>query len=179
MMKTTLLASLVLLPSLIATAQPTAPTPPPPPPGPPTQVRQACSATGDVLFEIDHAVEDFAKGQLGTSELVLHEGGRWTFVSHTADGKLGPASSGCLSSTQMHDIRADLARATWKVHHADATCAALSAGYERYATRGKVVWTQKMCQLEILDEASAKALADIEAILNKVSAPQTPPCCKK
>ena len=148
-----------------------APTPPPAPAGPPP----TCSESGGVLFEIDHKVEPSLQDlAIETSELELFAGGKWTF--HSSSKRV---ASGCLSSDQMKTISADLARATWTGKVAQAACAAVSAGYTEYSSRGKVVWTQRMCQIEYLDAASRRSLDEIENILLTVSAEHKVPCCKK
>jgi hypothetical protein len=177
-----LFASLVLG-SFTAAAEPTAPTPPGPPASPPKQIRMpdACKASGDVLFEIDQRAVVGARevaGAVPTSELVLYTSGAWTFTSH-ADGKLARTASGCLGAPVVRTIRDDLKRATWQVKTADAACAAISSEYTVYSANGKAVWTQRMCQLDYLDEASQKSLAEISKILEDAAAPHTPPCCKK
>jgi hypothetical protein len=151
---------------------PTPPTPPPAPSGPPP----TCSADGGVLFEIDHKVDMRSVEEIAveTSELKLYAGGKWTFQSSSKR-----TASGCLSRDQMKAISADLARATWTSKVAQAACAAISAGYTEYAAHGNVVWTQHMCQLEYLDDASRHSLDDIEKILLTVSAEHKVPCCKK
>ena len=155
--------------ALPAGAVPTPPDVPRPPGGPPPA---ACTDAGGVLFEIDHA-NDMERVELETSELKLYEGGKWTF--HSAKRE----ASGCLDAAQMKTIADDLKRAKWTVKVADAACAAVSAGYTRYSTHGKVVWTQRMCQLEYLDDTTRRSLDQIENILAAASAPHLPPCCKK
>lgn len=180
MMNKLLLASLLFA---SAAAAQTAPTPPTPPPAPSPHAMRApdlCREGGDILFEIDHKVNASVTMQaLPTSQMVLYATGAWHFESHDGNGKLLRAASGCLSDTQMRTIRGDLQRATWTVKQAQATCMAISADFTTYATHGREVWTARMCQLDYLDETSAKSLVEIEKILDDVSAPRTPPCCKK
>ena len=147
-----------------------APTPPPAPSGPPP----TCSDAGGVLFEIDHKVEPSVEEvAIETSELKLYEGGKWTF--HSSSKR---TASGCLSRDQMKTISDDLARATWTGKTAQAMCAAVYLGYTQYSSHGKAVWTQHMCQIEYLDEASRRSLDEIEKIILTVSAEHKPPCCK-
>ncbi len=180
-MKTKLLLASLLFAS--AAAAQTAPTPPPPPPAPSPHAMRApdlCREGGDVLFEIDHGVDvTMNVSGIGTSEMVLYATGAWHFTSRDGSGKLLRTASGCLSNTQMTKIRADLSRATWTVKQAEAACMAISANVTTYSLHGKLVWTARMCQLDYLDETSAKSLDEITKILDDASAPHTPPCCKK
>ncbi len=183
-MTTKLLALASLALASAASAAPTpvdTPTPPPAPPAPHAmRAPDRCLASGEVLFEVDHRI-DLTMNAAGarTSEMVLYASGAWTFTSHDGSGKLARTASGCLNERALHTIRADLARASWTTKTAEATCAAISADYVEYRSRGKLVWTARMCQLPYLDETSAKSLAEIEKILDDASAPHTPPCCKK
>jgi hypothetical protein len=180
-MKTTLLlASLVLGSFTAAGATPTPPTPPGPPP--PNSIRvddQRCKATGDVLFEIDHRVvmDSPMENAVPTSELVLYKTGAWTL--HSGTGKAAHTSSGCLDERTLKTIQSDLEHATWTHKMADAACEAISNGYVAYSSHGKLVWTQRMCQLEYLDDTSRRSLDEIEKLLVAATAPHTPPCCKK
>jgi hypothetical protein len=174
MWKTLSVASLLCLSALSASAVPTPPDVPRPPMGPPP-VAETCSDAGGVLFEIDHKVEDSPEMiVVETSELKLYEGGKWTF--HSSNKRI---ASGCLSRSQMRTIADDLKHATWTGKTATAACAAVYIGYTQYASHGKVVWTQHVCQLEYLDDASRRSLTEIENILLTASAEHKPPCCKK
>ena len=181
MMTKLLLASLLFA---SAAAAQTAPTPPPaPPPAPSPHAMRApdlCREGGDILFEIDHEVNASVTMQaLPTSQIVLYATGAWHFESHDGNGKLLRSANGCFSNMQMQAIRADLSRATWTVKQAQAACMAISADFTTYSVHGQLVWTARMCQLDYLDETSAKSLAEIEKMLDDASAPRTPPCCKK
>ncbi len=174
-MKTLCLASL-LAASFTASAQPRPPTPPGPPTGVPHPLRLACTDDGGVLFEIDHKVDAGSPEMIAlpTSELKLYAGGQWTFTSSDKHHN----ASGCLAPALQQRIRDDLKTATWTQKVADAACAAVSIGYTQYSAHGKVVWTERMCQLEYLDEDSRRSLDDIEKILTS-QLPKPPPCCKK
>ncbi|MGE5186710.1 MAG: hypothetical protein ACM31C_31870 [Acidobacteriota bacterium] len=172
-----LLASLVFASTAAAQA---APTPPPPPSPHVLRAPDLCRAKGDVLFEIDHRVDvTMNVATVGTSELVVDATGAWTFDSRDGSGKPLRSAHGCLADAQMRAIRADLARATWQVKRADTACAAIGADLVHYYVRGRLVWTERMCQIPYLDETSRRSLDEITKILDDASAPRTPPCCKK
>ena len=170
-MKTILFASLV---SVTAAAQ-TAPTPPGPPAPGSRPAPVTCSASGDVIFEIDHKVEMNSplENLPEVSELKLYAGGKWL----RTQGK--QVASGCLSKDQMKTITDDLARADWKFSIAEATCAAISSGYTQYSSHGKVVWSEHMCQAEYLNDKSRQSLDEIEKLLVTASTAPKVLCCKK
>jgi hypothetical protein len=177
-MKTNLiLASLIA--ASTAGAEPTPPTPPgPPPPPTPTRLMQTCEEQGVPLFEIDHRAEPRLEDVvIETSELVLYPSGAWTF--HSGTGKAEKTIHGCLRYQVLQTIEHDLKQATWTVKTNAAKCMVASLGYVEYSSRGKVVWTQRTCQLEYLDETSRRSLDEIEKILVAASTPHNPPCCKK
>jgi len=148
-MKTNLLlASLIAASFTTADAEPTAAPAPPPA----TRLRQSCEPTGVPLFEIDHRGVD-------TTDLVLYPSGGWTFMSRDK------TVSGCLRYQVLQAIERDLKQATWTVETNAAKCMIASLGYVQYSSRGKVVWTQRGCQLEYLDETSRRSLDEIEKIL--------------
>jgi hypothetical protein len=181
-MKTNLiLASLIAASFSTAGAEPTPPTPPgPPPPPSPTRLMQTCEEKGVPLFEIDHRVEPRLEDVvMETSELVLYPSGAWSYTSHDGNGKTTHHAAGCLRHQVLETIEHDLKEATWTVKTNAAKCMVASLGYVEYSSRGKVVWTQRTCQLEYLDETSRRSLDEIEKILVNVSAVHNPPCCKK
>ncbi len=179
---------LVLLASLLATAcsvaqaeGPAAPSPPPPPP-PSANPRPlaTCARSGDVLFEQAELTEQrVAPTGLPTSKTIVFTSGGWSRVSVDGKGKITSSITGCLAKADVDTIRDDLARAKWTITQADVACAAISATYVAYSSRGKHLWDQHMCSLNVLDATSQTALNEIVAILTKVTTPITPPCCKK
>ena len=136
-----------------AEADPPAPAAPRAPPAP---AADACKPTGHVLLEIDHRVEPGAK--LATSTVKLFGTGAWTHDETDADGKPQPQTSGCLARPEVKQLASLLHSAPWKVTTARIHCMAMSSSYTEYQVDGKLVFTQKLCSGQSLDDKSRAAL---------------------
>jgi hypothetical protein len=148
-MKITIIAS--LLAATAALAEPTPATTP------------ACAAKGTPIVEIDHDIIKDAK--LPTSQLKIYDSGAWVTTGADENGKPVAPQNGCLDKAVLDKIRADLKAATWKVKHNRIHCMMVSATFTTYKVDGKQVWQAKACSSDSLDDASAKAIADIESEL--------------
>jgi hypothetical protein len=156
------IAALALLAFGCATAATAAPAPvparrPPPPP-------KGCVARGTPIFQIDHKAEPGAK--LATSSFRLYDSGAWTYEPKNAEGKPEQAKRGCLSADEKKAAKADL-EVPWTVTTAQFHCMAHSSAFTEYSVRGKLVYTARMCSGKTLDEASQKALTDLEGRMTK------------
>jgi hypothetical protein len=148
-----------------ATADP-APAPAPPPTAPARRPpAKGCVAKGTPVFQIDHKAEPGAK--LATSSFRLYESGAWTLEPKDAEGKAEEAKRGCLSADEKKTVQADL-EVPWKVTTAQFHCMAHSSAFTEYSVNGKLVYTARMCSGQTLDEASQKALTDLEDRLTKI-----------
>ena len=125
---------------------------------------KGCVAKGTPVFEIDHKADPGAK--LATSSLRLYESGAWTYEPKDAEGKPEPAKRGCLAADEKTAVKADL-EVPWKVTTAQFHCMAHSSAFTEYSVSGKLVYTARLCSGKTLDEASQKALTDLEARLTK------------
>jgi hypothetical protein len=145
-----------------ATADPApAPAPPPTPaPAPRHPPAKGCVAKGTPVLEIEHKAD--AKAKLATSTFKLYESGAWTLDSKDPEGKAGEPKRGCFSADDKKALDADL-KVEWKVTTAQIHCMAYSPAFTDYTVNGKLVYTARICSGKTLDEASQKALTDIEA----------------
>jgi hypothetical protein len=172
--------TLLALSTLAAADAPTPPPLPSPPPGRAMPVPQ-CTKTGGVLFEEKLQLElrpEMNAVAEPTWTITVYDGGAWERHDLDGNGRNPQASSGCLSRDQVSTIRTALAKATWTVSHAEVTCAAISNTFTSYSSKGKQLWAAHMCQIDFLDPVSDKALGTISMLLEKVTAPHLPPCCK-
>jgi hypothetical protein len=152
-MKIFAIACLTLACATTAGAQPSpAPRRPPPPKG--------CVARGTPMFAIDKKADPGAK--LKTSSFKIYESGAWTFQPVDADGKAGVLERGCFAGDDLAKIKEDV-KAPWKVTTAKFHCMMYSPSFTEYSVNGKLVYTARMCSGKSLDDASTKALADLEA----------------
>jgi hypothetical protein len=136
-----------------AGAQPAPPARKAPPP-------KGCVAHGTPVFEIDHRVDPGAK--MPTSTFKIFESGAWTYESTDAEGKAGEPLRGCFAGDDLAAIKKDL-ESPWKITNAKFHCMAHSSAFTEYSVNGKIVFTQRICNGQSLDEASQKALTELEA----------------
>jgi hypothetical protein len=149
---------------------PAAPATPTAPSAPATQA--ACKPTGAAVFQIDHRVEPGAK--LATSAVKLHATGAWTRAEVDAEGKAQPQSSGCLARPEVKQVTDALHAAPWKITTAQIHCMAMSPQFTEYRVDGKLVFTQKLCSGQILDDKSRVALDQAIALIEPGTPKQAP-----
>jgi hypothetical protein len=128
-----------------------------------------CVAKGTPILEIrQEAIPD---AHLPTKATAIYDSGAWTSSGSDAQGKPLPTDKGCIDETTLAKIRAALKTATFQVHHNRIHCMMVSQTFTVYRVNGKQVWTAKACNPDSLDDASAKALADIESALAAAKVP--------
>ena len=138
---------------------PAGPTPAPAPsrkPPPP----KGCVAKGTPEGEIDHG--PIGTGKQASWTFKIYESGAWTYETKDADGKAGEPKRGCFAGEDLTAIKADVA-VSWKVSPVGMHCMAMATTEDKVLVNGKQVFTEKMCNSQKLDDASAKALADLNA----------------
>ncbi len=143
-----------------ASAEPSGPAAPKPTPAAPSPAAPAtpadCKPTGRALFEIRHRVEPGAK--LATSAVKLYATGAWTHDEADAEGKAQPQTAGCLARPDVKQVADALHAAPWKITTARIHCMAMSPQFTEYWVDGKLVFTQKLCSGQSLDDKSRAAL---------------------
>jgi hypothetical protein len=128
-----------------------------------------CTATGPVLFQSTTRFQYKPIAGLPLAVTTLYDSGAWTFVE-TTDGKRTRVASGCLPHPDLVTIDHDLRKSTWKLDYNVVTCAAIGATAVDFASHGTPLFTETVCGPARLDDASTKSLAEINAILAKVTA---------
>jgi hypothetical protein len=142
---------------------------------------RACEREGDVMFEsavrLDEGI-DPKTAKVPTQITRLWDTGGWSHDEYDGAGKLTASTTGCLSPSEVKPIHDELFAAKWTLHVTPVGCDAMSASHTEYHSYGKLIAADYVCPWQALDEASAKALADIKQRLATATAPKTPPCCK-
>lgn len=152
----------------------TAPTPP----GPPTGLAQpSCTRSGGVLYEEESRPES-RSSPMSTFQITVYDGGAWERVERDAKAKVIGQSNGCLDAAQRKTVRDALANKRWQITPNQATCDAVSAVFFIQRVHGKEVFRDRMCNSQGLDADSAKAIETVRTLVENVTAPHTPPCCK-
>lgn len=147
-----------------ASAEPSAPAPAAP---------ADCKPTGRAVFQIDHKIEPGAK--LATSAVKLYPTGAWTHAEVDAEGKAQPQTAGCLAHPEVKQVTDALKAAPWKITTAKIRCMAMSPQFTEYRVDGKLVFTQKLCSGQILDDKSRAALDKAIALVEPPGTPKPAP----
>jgi hypothetical protein len=156
-----------------AAAEPPASAPPKTAPAAPAAPADACKPSGAAVFEIGHRVEPGAK--LATSTVKLYTSGAWTHDEADADGKAQPQVTGCVGKPDVKPVADALHAAPWKVTTARVHCMAMSSSYTEYRVDGKLVFTQKLCSGQTLDDKSRAALDKATALIEPSGTPKPAP----
>jgi hypothetical protein len=127
-----------------------------------------CAAHGTPLLEIQEF--GMRENDMSTKDTQIFDSGAWSFLDRTVQGTALPTTSGCLDPVAMDKIRAGLKSASWKLIP-KGPCNMIGVKYTQYAVNGKQVWTAKACSEKALDAGSAKALADLRAVLTAAHVP--------
>jgi len=155
-MKTLLLASLLSI-SCVAAAEPSRPPHKP-----------AAAA----LFEEVQLPE--GSGDVDRSTLALFADGTIERTDHHRGGADGHAT-GRIDATQVAQIKAALAKASWKTTTVDIHCMAKGQTFTRYLVDGKPVFDEHVCNDHVLPDASANALQLARDAIEKAVPTATPP----
>jgi hypothetical protein len=166
--------SAVLLIACASSASAEPPTQAPPRPAPAAPATPAdCKPTGGAVFQIDHKVEPGAK--LATSAVKLHGNGAWTRAEVDPEGKAQPQTAGCLARPEVKQVTDALHAAPWKLTTARIHCMAMSPQFTEYRVDGKLVFTQKLCSGQSLDDKSRAALDKAIALVEPPGTPRQAP----
>ena len=120
-------------------------------------------AKGTPLVQIDHDVRAGSKG--ATSSLKVYDGGAWSQTGADETGKATPPQSGCLDKSTMTKLHADVKGAPWTLTHKKVHCMMVSSTFTVFSLNGKEVFKELACNPDALDDASAKNLTDLQAVL--------------
>ncbi len=121
--------------------------------------KPACEAKGTPIFEIDRKDTSQPKWQQAVK---LYASGAWAFDETSAEGKQAKTDTGCLAADAMKTIKDELAAAKWKITVAKIKCMAISPRFTVYKANGKDVFEAHVCGGKNLDDASQKAVDDLE-----------------
>ena len=127
---------------------------------PASKPTRECMPSGGVMFEVAQRVE--RKAKLPTATTKLYENGAWTTKVIDVDGKIARTRAGCLEPSEVDSIRESLRAANWKATRSKATCRADQPRSTAYTWKGRLLYTERTCNIDVLDGASQHALDLIE-----------------
>ena len=127
---------------------------------PASKPTRECKPSGGVMFEVAQRVD--RKAKLPTATTQLYENGAWTTKVIDVDGKIARTRSGCLEQSEVDSIRESLRAAKWKATRSNATCRADQPRSTTYKWRGRLLYTERTCNIDVLDDDSQHALDLVE-----------------
>lgn len=130
---------------------------------------RSCAPAGGLLFEIDQLAT--SKAKLTTAKTRLYGNGAWKTEFFDVDGKLARTRAGCLEHSQLDSIKAGLRSAKFTTTASDATCRKDDPRFTVYKLKGKTLYTEHSCNVDVLDRDSRGALDLIEYYLSVPSDP--------
>jgi hypothetical protein len=131
----------------------------------PRPVPATCPIKGASIIEIEVAFDAMLGQHPHSTVTSVYANGAWTRLRRSEDQKTPTPHVGCLDKKQLDAIQADLKAATWTITHNRITCKAISARHVIYRIAGKQKWDSHVCGADVVDDKTAKALADIDAQL--------------
>jgi len=124
---------------------------------------KTCARTGTPLIAETH------KGlgiDVGDSGFEVYASGAYHFYRHDPKAMASADTTGCITDQELADVKAALAKATWKVTTNEITCDAISIGHTEW-TAGKHVYDAVMCGHESIDATTQKAFNLVSALETK------------
>jgi hypothetical protein len=115
--------------------------------------------------------------KLTTSKTRLYTNGAWTNQVFDAGGKLEHEDSGCLKTELIETIRTELSEATWKTTRRAIACRVDQPRFTTYTWKGRQVFTERTCNVEVLDKRSRRAIDVAEMILHPRTLGEGMPAC--
>ena len=116
----------------------------------------ACKPAGGVLFEVAQRTTKGVKRITATTW--LYEDGAWRTDVTNVDGRVVHLDGGCLAPAELDAIRAELAHAPWKTTKTDRLCRTDQPRFTQYIWKGRVLYTERDCNVLELDPVSRDAL---------------------
>ncbi len=124
---------------------------------------RVCKPSGAVLFEVAQRADP--KRKVVTATTKLYSNGAFTTHVFDVDRKVMRTTSGCLDRVELEGIREDLAGAVWKTTRTQATCSSSGVRFTVFRWRGKLLYTERTCNTNTLDQDSQQVLERIKVWL--------------
>jgi hypothetical protein len=151
----------ILLATLAVLAAATAHADPPPA----ARMRPPCPLpSGAALVSVDRIKTGTQSSPEQHQTATIFENGSWS-MTDTIGGK---PENGCVPDAEFKHVHDELTAAPWQIQRAKIRCMMVSLVRTEYTVESKLVWTAKVCSGESLDPASATAIGDVDALVQKL-----------
>ncbi|HEY0252954.1 MAG TPA: hypothetical protein VGC41_15570 [Kofleriaceae bacterium] len=106
---------------------------------------------------------------VGDAGFTIYEGGAYKLYSHDPKAQRSKDVQGCLADKELADVKAALAKATWKTTRLAAQCKARSTLHTVWVA-GKNTYDAVTCPDAALDEATQKLFTLVDGLETSYSA---------
>jgi len=130
----------------------------------------ACKPTGTPTF----VIENVSIGKI-TSTTKLYATGAWTVDSTDDKGVAAPTATGCADRVVVNKVRNRLFGAPWTISH-PVHCMMATSKWTNYYADGKMLFSERACNPDKLDDVSEKNLAEIVQIVGTATQPVATSC---
>lgn len=113
-----------------------------------------------MLFEVD--TNDLSAGP---EKNVIYANGAWHL-----DKSGGGTATGCLAAPELASIQHDVTTSPWTTTPRTGIQCHMAHAPTNYIANGKTVYVDSGCSSPVLDDVSAKALAEIEQLVKTAEA---------
>src|SRR5882757_8461546 len=124
---------------------------------------KVCKQTGQPVVALSRLgmgkpSKDIAPPAITGGFTIWPTGGYRTFEQDPDTHKITSEHAGCLDDADFTQVKAVLAKATWKFTTAKVKCMVMSVNHTEWTVNGKVVWDDKICSGQTPDASTQKAI---------------------
>ena len=139
---------------------------------------KVCESKGEPLIALRRlgertipvAYQDMPPPVITGGFVIWPTGGFSSFDEDPDTNKVTNERAGCLEDADFKQVKAALAKATWKFTTAKIKCMAMSVNHTEWTAHDKLVWDDKMCSGQTADAATQKAIDLVHALAAKLAA---------
>lgn len=122
-----------------------------------------CKPDGDVLLEVAQRTMPHVHGS--TAKTKVWANGAWMTEVHDGGHNVARTRAGCLDDAKLGRIRARMDSASWKTVRSKRACRSDQPRFTTYTWKGRLVYTERTCNTQVLDADSRKALDAVSVVL--------------
>jgi len=135
---------------------------------------KVCKQTGQPVVALSRLGEtkpskDVASPTITGGFTIWPTGGYRSFEQDPDTNKITNEHTGCLDDADFTQVKAVLAKATWKFTTAKIKCMVMSVNHTEWTANDKLVWDDKMCSGQLADAATQNAIDLVHSLASKVT----------
>jgi hypothetical protein len=131
---------------------------------------KVCKQTGRPVVALSRLSDIKSSKEVTGGFTIWPTGGYRTFEQDPDSHKITSEHAGCLDEADVTQVKAVLAKATWKFTTAKIKCMVMSVNHTEWTVNDKVVWDDKMCSGKTPDASTQKAIELVKSLETKAVA---------